>query len=66
MVCASAGATGRVAFAVGPHRGSWTAATGDERLQSLNTIRVLVTGEGYHGLRRFGGRWPSAEWAIEA
>jgi hypothetical protein len=35
-------------------------------LQSLNTIRVLVTGEGYHGLRRFGGRWPSAEWAIEA
>jgi transposase len=65
MVGVSAGTTGRVMIAVDPHKASWTAAAVDDRLQPLTTIRVGVGAEGYRRLRRFAGRWPGAEWAIE-
>jgi hypothetical protein len=46
MVGVSAGTTGRVVIAVDPHKGSWTAAAVDDRLQSLTTIRVGVSPRG--------------------
>jgi transposase len=54
-----------VVIAVDPHKASWTAAVVDASLQPVATIRVPVTRAGYRELRRFGGRWPKAEWAIE-
>jgi transposase len=55
----------RVVIAVDPHKASWTAAAVTAALQSLDTLRVPVSTQGYRQLRRFARRWPGATWAIE-
>jgi transposase len=55
----------RVVIAVDPHKASWTAAAVSAALQPLATFRAPVSNDGYRQLRRFAGRWPGAEWAIE-
>ncbi|MGO9100743.1 MAG: IS110 family transposase [Mycobacterium sp.] len=55
----------RVVIAIDPHKASWTAAAVDGNLQTLATIRVPVSRDGYRALRRFAHQWPNASWAIE-
>ncbi len=55
----------RVVIAVDPHKASWTAAAVDATLQTLATVRVPVSGDGYRSLRRFARQWPDVSWAIE-
>ena len=52
-------------IAIDPHKGSWTAAAVDARLQPLGTLRVPVSRNGYRMLRRFARRWAHTAWAIE-
>jgi transposase len=57
--------TSTVMIAVDPHKGSWTAAAVDARLQPQGTLRVPVSRDGYRALLRFARRWPHTMWAIE-
>ena len=43
----------QVMIAIDPHKASWTAAAVDASLQSLATVRVPVSDDGYRELRRF-------------
>jgi transposase len=52
-------------IAVDPHKSSWTAVVVDAALRPAAAIRVPVSLAGYRELRRFGRRWPRADWAIE-
>jgi transposase len=54
-----------VMIAIDPHKGSWTAAAVDAKLQPQDTLRVPVSRDGYRALLRFARRWPHTKWAIE-
>lgn len=57
--------TDRVVIAVDPHKASWTAAAVSAALQPLEVLRVEVSAQGYHQLRRFARPWKQPVWAIE-